>query len=530
MQLMSETWHEDITTLARSVVGKVELHRGSTLAATFLHTGELSSIKIERTPVNGAFFGFVMCQKAIVVVLDPEGTVSVEKGDILKPYLGTSTEFTEASNFIVSEVEKNEVQKTLTIIAYDIIEQAAAHTISELQIEYPIATRNIADMIAAILGTTAVWEITEGNTLADTVYDQLNFSGIETLRDVLGFIAQATGTICFIKHDNRICFKQLTNNPVFEIDKTIYFEMSVGKAINLTQVTSATDLGDNLTAGVEGGKNQVFYDNPFLTSYSDPSAILTHLLDLYAAVTMYPYTVKWRSNPALEFGDCVKFTLADDTTVDVIYLGETINYNGGMSASSSWEDEDSESVDGSPTTLGDALKQTYAKVDKANKQIELVASEAEANAQQIAAIQINTDSINQSVSQIQKDTTSIIDGIETDIAALSKKVESSMTAEEITFAIQTELQQTGVDSITTKTGYSFNENGLNVSKTGSEMSTLVSEDGMTVSKDEEAMLVANNQGVVAVNLHAKTYLLVGQNSRFEDYADGTRTGCFWLGQ
>ena len=202
-----------------------------------------------------------------------------------------------------------------------------------------------------------------------------------------------------------------------------------------------------------------------------------------------------------------------------------------MGATCDWEDEDaSESVDGNPTTLGDAIKMTYAKVDKANKQIDLVASDVEANAQQIGAIQINTDSINQSVSQIQKDTTEIIDGIETDIAALNKKVESTMTAEEITFAIQTELQQTGVDSITTKTGYSFNENGLNVSKTGSEMSTLVSEDGMTVSKDEEAMLVANNQGVVAVNLHAKTYLLVGQNSRFEDYADGARTGCFWLGQ
>ncbi|MBQ8763148.1 MAG: hypothetical protein IJZ07_03505 [Clostridia bacterium] len=55
---------------------------------------------------------------------------------------------------------------------------------------------------------------------------------------------------------------------------------------------------------------------------------------------------------------------------------------------------------------------------------------------------------------------------------------------------------------------------------------------MSVYKNEEEVLTANNEGVKAANLHATTYLIIGNYSRFEDYtnADGeARTGCFWIG-
>ena len=82
--------------------------------------------------------------------------------------------------------------------------------------------------------------------------------------------------------------------------------------------------------------------------------------------------------------------------------------------------------------------------------------------------------------------------------------------------------------VETNTGFTFNDEGLTVEKANSEMRTQITEDGMTVFKNDEAVLTANNIGVDALNLHATTYLIVGTNSRFEDYAD-TRTGCFWIG-
>lgn len=45
--------------------------------------------------------------------------------------------------------------------------------------------------------------------------------------------------------------------------------------------------------------------------------------------------------------------------------------------------------------------------------------------------------------------------------------------------------------------------------------------------------VVDDTGVSAENLHATTWLIVGENSRFEDYTDASgekRTGCFWIGE
>ena len=69
---------------------------------------------------------------------------------------------------------------------------------------------------------------------------------------------------------------------------------------------------------------------------------------------------------------------------------------------------------------------------------------------------------------------------------------------------------------------------MTVDKANSEMKTTITEDGMTVYKNDEAVLVADNVGVNAKNLHATTYLIIGTNSRFEDYGTN-RTGCFWIG-
>lgn len=57
----------------------------------------------------------------------------------------------------------------------------------------------------------------------------------------------------------------------------------------------------------------------------------------------------------------------------------------------------------------------------------------------------------------------------------------------------------------------------------------MSNNGFTVHANEKKMLKADDKGVEAIDLHAKTYLIVGENSRFENYGNN-RTGCFWIGE
>ena len=50
----------------------------------------------------------------------------------------------------------------------------------------------------------------------------------------------------------------------------------------------------------------------------------------------------------------------------------------------------------------------------------------------------------------------------------------------------------------------------------------------TKNGGDAEVLAATSGGVDATNLHAKTYLIIGGRSRFENYGSG-RTGCYWIG-
>lgn len=89
----------------------------------------------------------------------------------------------------------------------------------------------------------------------------------------------------------------------------------------------------------------------------------------------------------------------------------------------------------------------------------------------------------------------------------------------------------GVDKVVTETGYRLDADGLHISKTGQGIDNHIDHTGMYVKSAGENILTANYKGVDAVNLHAKTYLIIGEDdgrSRFEDYGTN-RTGCYWIG-
>ena len=133
----------------------------------------------------------------------------------------------------------------------------------------------------------------------------------------------------------------------------------------------------------------------------------------------------------------------------------------------------------------------------------------------------------QEVKDAQVGTQETVEGLEESLAQVSSRVELALTSDQVEIAIEKKLAQ-GVDTVTTKTGFTFDDVGLTVSKTGSEMTTQVTEDGMTVSRSGTQVLVVDNQGVEATNLHAKTFLILAGKARLEPYG-ADRMGCFWIG-
>lgn len=148
------------------------------------------------------------------------------------------------------------------------------------------------------------------------------------------------------------------------------------------------------------------------------------------------------------------------------------------------------------------------------------------------------DEIKETSTTLKRDTEQIVMSatetvrteISEDIAELSSKVEMKVDANSVNIAIESAMQE-GVDRVYTKTGYKFDENGLDISKTGSEITNKLDHTGMYVRKSGNEVLVANANGVKATDLHANTYLIIGKDngrSRFEDYGIN-RTACFWIG-
>lgn len=150
--------------------------------------------------------------------------------------------------------------------------------------------------------------------------------------------------------------------------------------------------------------------------------------------------------------------------------------------------------------------------------------------QHVAALVANTDNISASVKTLE---TKLGDA-NGHINTLREEVEFKISSDSARIDIVEQTIVDGVTKVDTKTGISFDENGMEVNKTNSPTNTKITENGMTVNNNETGLpvLTANKDGVDAKNLHATTYLIVGGNSRFEDYeVDGTkRTACFWIGE
>lgn len=518
--IINETINNIISSPVRSIKAKVESFNGSTLVDTYSYDGALKSISIERVGEQ-KFFGFGICQKLNFHLVDVFGQIKeIPTANHLKVYFDDINNFPD---FYVTENHRDENTNELSITAYDKIYSMSGHYTSELSIEPPYTIRGYAEALAGFLGGSLVLvNVPEEDVMFGLEYAEgANLEGTETIREALNAVADATQTIYYLDSAGNLVFKRLDlDGPsVLQIGKTSYIKLDSKDNRRLATITHATQLGDNISAStLATGSTHFVRDNPFWELREDITTIVDNALATVGGLTIGQFNCAWRGNYLLELGDKIGFTAKDNSTIITYLLDDVITYNGSFSEQTKWEYADNENETASnPSTIGDIVKFTYAKVDKVNKQVDIVVSEVGEYTEAISSLQLTTNNITASVGDINND-----------IGELSERVNASITSEELTIEVQKSLAG-GVDKVITTTGFTFNDEGLNVSKTGSEMTTQITEDGMTVSRGSGEVLTADNTGVKAENLTATTYLIVGVNSRFENYDNGRRTGCFWIG-
>lgn len=277
------------------------------------------------------------------------------------------------------------------------------------------------------------------------------------------------------------------------------------------------------------GTTQFVVNNPLWDLREDIETLVEDALDVVGNAVMSQYEMEWRGDLGLGVGQKFSVTNADGTVATSYILDDVITYDGGLKQKTKWEYEDNdEETFTNSTDLGVLAKRTYAKVDKVNKNVEIMAADVTNTKVAVSSLQITTDGMTAAVENMSQVVSDAINSTNDEIQTLTSRVNAQLTAEDVQLQIQSSLSSE-VSTVTTTTGFTFDENGLTISKTGSEMETAVDEDGMKIKRSGTEVLVANNEGVTAYNLHANTYLIIGQNSRFEDYDNNSRTGCFWIG-
>ena len=407
-----------------AIKAKVDLFDGSTLVKTCTCKDFLQDFTLYREGDTSKFFGFGVSHKMSASFIDLDRTLNVQKNNTLEISLGDGTYFdTPFPTMYVTEVEREEKSNTITCTVFDALYKASGHVISELNLEAPYTLRDLVIRCAELIELELVGVDDEAFNLSYS--EGANFAGDETIRAVLDAIAEVTQTIYFVNHDNKLVFKRLDKDgdPVLVVTKRMYYELTTLTPRTLTTICHATELGENLYSGSETGVAQIMRDNPLLTTRADIGNILDTALARVVGLTITQLNCDWEGDHCLEVGDKIGVITENGEVVNTFILDDVLEYQGFINQITSWEfTQDETATVANPTSIGEKINQTIARVDKVNKEITLMTTDVSETKSELAELKLTTDDIILRVEKVEKQEIDLDISNDTNFIKLSERV------------------------------------------------------------------------------------------------------------
>ena len=434
------------TSSVQKVNAKVEIYENSTLVETCTCNDRLQDFTVERIGVKNKFFGFGIIHKITAVFIDLDRTLTITKNTSLKAYFGYDEFVSPYPTFYVAEATRDETTNAITVVAYDKLYAANEHTVSEITAPYTLH-QFVAAAIPLLGVTDVVFEGIYDNIFEINYPSGGNFEGTENYREALNAAAEVTQTVYFLNSSEQLVFKRLSRdgNPVATITKEDYYELESGETRVLAAITSTNELGNDISVEVDGvtGVVQFVRDNPFWELREDIETLLTRAATAIGGIAATPFYCDWDGNFLLQIGDKIALVAEDNTTITSYLLYDTIRYDGILAEATQFVHDGVDETAANPLSLGEALKQTYAKVDKQNKTIELVASETASNSANIASMKIDVDGIKLAIESLEDATLGDFTDLTKRIAALElsdTEIKASVTeTKELVESVETDI-------------------------------------------------------------------------------------------
>ena len=390
--------------------------------------------------------------------------------------------------------------------------------------QWPYTASEFAAMVCSQCGL----EWVEGELPNGDFYIQA-FSGDRvTGRHLIQWLGQLTGRFCRATPEGKLEFAWYrpdaaisitpdgSNGSVFYYQNGLQYEDYQVAPVEMVQLRQSSEDVGTLWPDISGQKNTyIIENNPMLAAENSQTLVpvAQALYESLKTVTYTPCSVTIPATPAIYAGDILTITALDGTVMTAYVMEkksdgqqDTLRCTGSPRRDSSYAVNNLQYLPHSGKLLNlrtdvDGLKaenrDTSGRVSRLELDLEGLRSRVE---QQESSAQVTTQWVS-SVKQTAKD--------------LSLQMET--------------VQTQGVDKVKTTQGYTFDDAGLHIYRSDSHMENLLDHSGMTVRRAGQVLLQADNRGVEAVDVTVRNYLIIGENSRIEDYEAG-RTACFYRGK
>ena len=555
----------------------IVLPDGTELSSGVGEENAIQSVTITEC-VNGAqelTLGSCCANMVEAKVLTPSGGLPVAAGDEIIVYRVANDGTRHKVGLFTTEKPTRPSANTLSLTAYDRVswlDKDLTQWLAGLA-EWPYSLSKLAWMVCAECGLELLsTEFPNGEHLVR----QFSADGI-TGRQLIQWIGEAAGRFCRATPDGFIefawyrstpCVIAATANSAVVYDngnliitdphaKVDYADGELSISSNILEVDYA-DAGnliinaqmpyyyqnslsfeDYCVAGIEKvqikqGEDDVgtvypdiaesvntyiINNNCLLTAESadDLKPVAQTLYEQLKDVSYTPCKVSIPAKPDLHAGDIVQVTDINGKSITVFVMTKTTAGQRDTLECTGSHKRDSVAAVNSQT-----FKALHGKVLNLRSDVEGIKVENKDTQGKVASLQLDVNGIRSDVSKA------------TEMDARVSKVEQK--AESLNVSIQN-IQKDGVSKVKSEFGLTIDESAVHIHRSGSEMTNKLNENGMYVVRDEgksneTVMLQADAKGVIATDVSVRSFLVIGNYARFENYsngADNKRTACFWLG-
>lgn len=461
-------------------------------------------------------------------LITPEGGLSLNAGDEVALYEVDEAGARMLLGKFLLEKPTRPSANTMKLTAYDFVSKLDRDLTSWLAAlaGWPYRLDVFAEMVCEVCGVQlAEGEIPGG----DFLIQKFSGDGI-TGRQLMEWAAQAAGRFCRATAEGKIEFAWYSENPdgiepggerFYYQGSLSYEDYEVAPIERVRIQLTADDVGVSYPDN-EGEANTYAVTGNYLLTTDSADRLLPVAQGIYETLqglTYTPFKVSVRAELGIRAGDIVPVTDKNGYTFTALVMNRVHTAGKDTLESTGSARRDSAAVLNN-TTLKAVAGRVFT-VEKSLTGLSMTVSETKTDLQdQISRsstdIAVLSDSIDAAVARYDED----MSGVSSQLSQLRQ------TAEGLRLGVE-RITDNGVDKVTTKTGYTFDAEGLDIHRSGSAIHNTIDHTGMYVRSGAEVMLQANSTGVIATDLTARHYLIVGTRARFEDYETG-RTGCFSL--